>query len=275
MAVQRVPVLVYHDVQAAPRGGFKRWTTSPERFRQHTDVIAQSGRVPWTIAELAECLRGERRLEREAVVLTFDDGYAGTYEAASELARRGLRATIYIVSGKIGEEGMLTAEQIQGLARLEGIEIGAHTVSHPRLDEISGDVLEQEIVGSKHALETLLNAPVVSFAYPYGSHDRRSRAAVIDAGFRSAAAIKNAISHLEDDPFAIARWTVTAHTSPEELTRVLRGEGVRTARAREHLRTRAWRAARRARRRLPILRNPRVQPHPSHDYFGWLERFHR
>jgi peptidoglycan/xylan/chitin deacetylase (PgdA/CDA1 family) len=228
-----------------------------------------------TVTELAECLRGERRLEREAVVLTFDDGYAGTYEAALELLRRGMSATIYITTGTIGGEGMLTAAEIQRLARLEGVEIGAHTVSHPRLDELSGDALEQEIVGSKHMLETVLNAPVASFSYPYGSHDRRSRAAVIHAGFRSAAAIKNAISHVEDDPFAIARWTVTAHTSPEQLTRVLRGEGVPTAWAGEHLRTRAWRAARRARRRLPTLHNPRMQRNPSHSYFSFLERFPR
>ena len=136
------------------------------------------------------------------------------------------------------------------------MEIGAHTVSHPHVDELGGDALEQEIAGSKQALETMLEAPVASFAYPHGSYDGRSRAAVIRAGFRSAAAIKNAISHLGDDPFAIARWTVTARTSPEQLARVIRGEGVPTAWSRERLRTRASRTARRARRRLPARLGP-------------------
>jgi peptidoglycan/xylan/chitin deacetylase (PgdA/CDA1 family) len=146
---------------------------------------------------------------------------------------------------------MLGPPQIQELARLKGVEIGAHSVSHPHLDEIAGAALEQEIAGSKHMLEAVLEAPVASFAYPHGSHDRRSRAAVVDAGYRSAAAIKNAISHLNDDPFAVARWTVTAHTSGEQIASVLRGEGVPIAWSGERTRTRAWRAVRRARRQLP------------------------
>jgi peptidoglycan/xylan/chitin deacetylase (PgdA/CDA1 family) len=190
------------------------------------------------------------------VVLTFDDGYASTYHGVLELVRRGIGATVYVTSGMIGSPGMLSAVEIRGLARLDGVEIGAHTVSHPHVDELTGKRLEEEITGSKNALETVLDAPVASFAYPHGSHDRRSREAVIHAGYRSAAAIKNAISHLEDDPFAIARWTVTAHTSPEQLGRILRGEGVPIAWSRERLRTRAHRTARRARRRLPRWLGP-------------------
>jgi peptidoglycan/xylan/chitin deacetylase (PgdA/CDA1 family) len=256
MDVQKIPVILYHDVQAVPHRGLERWTTSPEEFREHVDVIAASGRIPLTISELAECLRGERRLEREAVVVSFDDGYTSTYEAVLELLRRGIGASVYITTGTIGSEGMLAASQIRELAGLEGVEVGAHSVSHPHLDELAGDALEQEIMGSKQMLEAVLDEAIASFAYPHGSHDRRSRAAVIDAGYRSAAGIKNAISHLNDDPFAIARWTVTADTSGEQIARVLRGEGVPTAWSRERARTRASRAVRRARRQLP----------------GWLNR---
>ena len=250
LAAQKVPVVLYHDVQRVPREGTKRWTTSPDQFREHIDALAASGRVSLTLSELAERLRRERPLERDAVVVTFDDGYASTYEAVLQLVRRGMSASVYVTTGTIDTEGMLSAAQIRALARLPGVEIGAHTISHPHLDELAGEALEREITASKHTLETLLDAPVTSFAYPHGSHDRRSRAAVIRAGFRSAATIKNALSHLEDDPFAIARWTVTARTSREQLVRVLAGEGIPTAWRRERLRTLTWRVARRARRRL-------------------------
>jgi hypothetical protein len=33
--VLKVPVLLYHDVDAVPRPGLERWTASPEEFRQH------------------------------------------------------------------------------------------------------------------------------------------------------------------------------------------------------------------------------------------------
>ena len=46
----------------------------------------------------------------------------------------------------------------------------------------------------------------VTFAYPHGAYDKRVRQAVIDAGYVSAAAVKNAFSHPADDPYAIAAW---------------------------------------------------------------------
>ena len=76
---------------------------------------------------------------------------------------------------------------------------------------------------SRAALEELTQLPVASFAYPHGAYDRRVRAAVIDCGYRSAAAVKNAASHLEDDPFAIARWTVSSDTTASRIAEVLEG----------------------------------------------------
>ncbi len=245
-----VPVLLYHAIDELPQKGKERWTVSPREFSQHVEVIAASGRVPLTISELAECLRGERRLDSDAVAVTFDDGYASTHDAVLELLRRDISSTVYITTDKVDAPGMLSVAQLEDLAGLSGVELGAHSVTHPKLDEISGARLDEEVAGSRRALETLLGISVASFAYPDGSHDARTRAAAVRAGYRSAAAVKDAISHLEDDPFAIARWTVTARTSPERLAGVLRGEGVPLAWNRERMRTTAYRSARRARRWL-------------------------
>jgi len=250
MDVLKVPVLVYHAIDVVPLAGLERWTTPPPEFEQHLEVIAASGRVPLTISELADCLRGERRLERDAVAVTFDDGYADTHDAVLELLQRNISSTVYVTTGTIGSPGMLSAAQLEQLAGLDGVEVGAHSVTHPHLDELSGARLDEEVAGSKRALESLLGAPVASFAYPHGAHDRRSRAAVVRAGYDSAAAVKNAISHLDDDPFAIARWTVTAGTPAQRLAGVLRGEEVPVAWSRERMRTRGYRAARRSRRWL-------------------------
>jgi len=250
MDVLPVPVLLYHAVDVVPPTGHERWTISSPEFSQHVDVIAASGRVPLTISELADCLRGERRLERDAVAVTFDDGYADTHGAVLELLHRDISSTVYVTTGTVGSPGMLSAAQLEQLAGLDGVEVGAHSVTHPHLDELAAAQLDEEVAGSKRALEMLLGVPVTSFAYPHGLHDRRARAAVVRAGYNSAAAVKNALSHLEDDPFAIARWTVTAGTPAERLAGVLRGDGVPLAWSRERVRTRGYRAARRSRRWL-------------------------
>jgi hypothetical protein len=112
----------------------------------------------------------------------------------------------------------------------------------------------------------MLDTPIASFAYPHGSYDHTVRTAVVAAGFGSAAAIKNAVSHLDDDPFAIARWTVTAATSPEELGRILDGEGVPLAWSHVRLRTRASRTARRTRRRIRGLMQSSTSSLPASSH---------
>lgn len=260
----KVPVLLYHAVDVVPRAGLEHWTVAPRDFAEHLEAIVASGRVPLTIPELATFLRDGRGLDRDSVAITFDDGYASTHRAALELLRRGFSSTVYVTTGTIGAAGMLSAEQIARLAGLEGVEVGAHSVTHPSLDELASAQLDEEIAGSKRALEALSDAPVSSFAYPHGRHDRRAVAAVVRAGYRSAAAVKDAISHPHDDPFAIARWTVTAETSAERLAAVLRGDGVSLAWRRERMRTRAHRSARRTRRWLVERTGARAAPPGSH-----------
>jgi hypothetical protein len=72
---------------------------------------------------------------------------------------------------------------------------------------------------------------------------------VIDGGFRSAVAVKNALSHDHDDPFAIARITIMADTPISSVLAALDGRGAPIAWRGERYRTRAFRGYRRLRRR--------------------------
>jgi peptidoglycan/xylan/chitin deacetylase (PgdA/CDA1 family) len=62
---------------------------------------------------------------------------------------------------------MLTPEMVVNLDR-SGVEIGAHTVTHPILTSLDGNSARAEIVGSKEYLEALLGKTVPLFAYPNG-----------------------------------------------------------------------------------------------------------
>jgi peptidoglycan/xylan/chitin deacetylase (PgdA/CDA1 family) len=246
----RIPILIYHDVAQAARPGLERWTVTPELFRAHIEAIAALGRRALTISQVADLLRGDLRVNDDVVAVTFDDGYASTRDCMLELLEHGISSTAYITTGRIGSDGWLSKADLAGLVEMDGIELGAHSVSHPRLDELPGAELEDEIVGSKRELEAVVGNPVASFSYPHGMYDRRARGAVMRAGYRSAVAVKNAISHLEDDPFALARWTVTADIEPQRLAQVVDGTRIPLAWRHERLRTRASRVARRGWRRL-------------------------
>jgi len=120
-------------------------------------------------------------------------------------------------------------------------------MTHPQLDLVPLVRARQEILESKDVLEQLLGRPVTSFAYPHGHHTRAVRDLVSGAGYTSAAAVRNMLSHDRDDVFAIARLTVTDAVTESDIGRLLQGRGARRAPRHQLLRTRAGRQVRRLR----------------------------
>ena len=84
---------------------------------------------------------------------------------------------------------MLTPQMIRNLQQ-GGIEIGAHTVTHPILTSLDDDTARLEIATGKADLEEIVGQPVRLFAYPNGKpgkdFDERHAAMVQAAGFAAA-----------------------------------------------------------------------------------------
>lgn len=245
-----VPVLLYHSVSSRPPPSIERYSMPLNRFREQMLAVADSARVPCTFAELVGEYRNEGDARVDRVCVTFDDGWADNRAAAELLAELGIPATIFVTSGLIGEPEMLTQHDLLAVAELPGIEIGAHSATHPRLDELPRAAFESEIRDGKEALEQSIGRAVTTFAYPFGAHDRNVRQAVIDAGFEGAAAVKNALSCWADDPFAVARWSVELKFDDSLVRRVVNGEGAQLAWQGERIRTRGYRTFRKARKRV-------------------------
>lgn len=89
----------------------------------------------------------------------------------------------------MGPELMLTRDMLLNLDR-NGIDIGAHTVSHPILTSLDDATALTEIVTGKEQLEAILGKAVRLFAYPNGKvgldFDERHVAMVREAGFDAA-----------------------------------------------------------------------------------------
>jgi peptidoglycan/xylan/chitin deacetylase (PgdA/CDA1 family) len=248
--VTGIAVLGYHSIGDKPRGGILRWCVSPRDFDEQMALLRQRRLTPLTVSHYADLLARGGPMPPRPVLITFDDGYADLATTALPVLRRyAIAATAYLITARLRspEEGFLRREQVRDL-RAAGVEIGSHGHTHRPLDCLRRAEALAEAVLSKRILEVLLDAPVRSFAYPYGYHGAAVRRAVRAAGYDSACAVKNALSHRADDPFAIARVLVERDTGADGVAAVLDGRGAPLAWRGERLRTRGWRTVRRARR---------------------------
>jgi peptidoglycan/xylan/chitin deacetylase (PgdA/CDA1 family) len=168
------------------------------RFRRQLAWLAWRG---YRVIGLEELLAYRRRRElppARSVIITFDDGYADNRALALEALRQhGFRATFFLVSGCIGARNSWdTAGELAGRHMLSwddvralldaGMEVGAHTRTHPALPELTDSTRESEVAGSKRDLEAALARPVRTFAYPYGRLDAATADAVGASGFEAA-----------------------------------------------------------------------------------------
>ena len=76
-----------------------------------------------------------------------------------------------IIAAALPDNLMMTSDQVRKLHR-EGMEIGAHTISHPILARIDNAIAYNEIAEGKKILEEIINAPVNLFAYPNGKPNK-------------------------------------------------------------------------------------------------------
>ncbi|MDH4053931.1 MAG: polysaccharide deacetylase family protein [Gammaproteobacteria bacterium] len=109
------------------------------------------------------------------------------------------------------ERLMMEENEIRGLHRA-GMEIGAHTVSHPILKNIREEEARREIRESKSQLEAITGAEVTSFAYPNGRPGSDFTGRDVDlvrkSGFEAAATTAWAAATDNVDRHAVPRVSI-------------------------------------------------------------------
>lgn len=207
-----VPVLVYHAFGDEEN----RFVVGGRAFARQLRLLALLRFAVRPYADVARSLR-EGRLPPRTVALTIDDGYVDNAEIATPLLERhGFAATIFLVSGRLGDVNdwssapplrgrrLLSIEDL-GRLRARGVDFGAHTRTHADLSAATDDVIDDEVASSRAELEDALGEAVQAFAYPYGLLDERAVSATEDAGFDSACTTEPRVAELDDDPRLIPR----------------------------------------------------------------------
>jgi peptidoglycan/xylan/chitin deacetylase (PgdA/CDA1 family) len=115
-----------------------------------------------------------------------------------------------MAGAKPPDDLMMSSTQLRALRRA-GMQIGAHTVSHPILASLPDEVARREMSDSKRHLETLLGEPVTLFAYPNGrpatDFNERTVRLAREVGFEAAVTTAKGVAGIATDCFQIPRYT--------------------------------------------------------------------
>lgn len=178
-----IPILMYHSIAVDPANNLQ---VTPDLFAAQMQYLVAAGYHTIGFTDLANWEAGQP-VPVKPVLITFDDGYQDNYVFAYPILKRyGLKATIFLISGRVETPRHLNWSEIEEM-RLSGlVDFGAHTESHRDLTTLTDAQQTEEIAGSKQAIEAHIDAPVVAFDYPAGRYDDGVVAKTAAAGYEFA-----------------------------------------------------------------------------------------
>lgn len=220
-----IVVLCYHRI--GNRGSMSK---TPDQFgrdlyylRKHYDCI--------TLRELCARLQKNESCRRNAVVVTFDDGYRDNFTAALPLLKAAkVPATFFVNPGFVGSDRMFPHDNRSAAeafwrygsgvdykkmswdelreVQSAGFEIGSHTINHVDLGKVKAEVAQREVNDSLAILNDELGRQPRSFAFPWGRAENCPEYAVIlvrQAGYYGAVWGFDEMNSRRTDPFRVCR----------------------------------------------------------------------
>jgi peptidoglycan/xylan/chitin deacetylase (PgdA/CDA1 family) len=203
-------------------------------FAKIIDSLLQTGRFVDTDTAV-DIIDQNKSLDTNYYHLSFDDGLKNVVRNALPILKeRNVPAILFVPTSLIGtdanryaEHRKLDAASLMNVehstwedlvfVHTEGFEIGAHTQTHVRLSAISNNCqkLEDEIGGSKLAIEQRIGTACKYFSWPYGTLsdvDDEALRYIKAAGFRACfGAFRQRISPGLTSLYKIPRHHFEAH----------------------------------------------------------------
>ena len=180
-------ILMYHDIaDGGAMAGHEALRVPVREFAWQCEWLAQKRYGTLSVDQYDAALA--HGFAPKSCWLTFDDGRLNNYtQAFPLLVRHGLRATFFLIADRLRQE---SGEYFSSSAAKEmlaaGMNIGAHSCTHPHLARIPIGAMRREVLESKDKLEQALQTPMRAFCYPYGNWNAAVVDVVREAGFSLA-----------------------------------------------------------------------------------------
>ncbi|WP_116474828.1 polysaccharide deacetylase family protein [Zobellella maritima] len=239
---QEVPIIMYHRfIRNDSEKGVHGTYMHVNMLEKHFKLLKRLGYETLTFADLADRgIASRLKAGKKYIIITVDDGYRDNYELLLPLLEKyGFKAVIYVVTGEQFNRWdveqpdnpekrveLMNPEQIKALADSGLVEIGGHTLTHPRLDQQDKAAQHHEIAENKAQLEELIGRPLTSFAYPFGIHNEDSKQLAKELGYPFAVATDSGPLAMHEDPYQIRRIAIFPRTDVFGLWRKIKGNYV-------------------------------------------------
>ncbi|MGC4024853.1 MAG: polysaccharide deacetylase family protein [Mesorhizobium sp.] len=159
--------------------------------------------------------------DHSQIAITFDDGNLSDLAiGAVELEKRKLKARFFVLTGRIGQVGSLSENNIRALLSAD-MGIGSHGIWHRDWSSLPLSELNQELTESKRVLEAICGSAINHAAIPFGRYNARvmkaARAAEYERVYSSDGGSADPKNYLQ------ARSSVRSDTSDAAFEAMLSG----------------------------------------------------
>jgi peptidoglycan/xylan/chitin deacetylase (PgdA/CDA1 family) len=192
LARREVPIICYHQIRDWKPSDGKRAhddIISPDRFKEHVKMLADSGYHSILPDQLYDYLVYGKKLPNKPVMLTFDDTDLDQFTVAAPILKKyGFKAVYFIMTVSIGKKGRIAymnKAQIKQLSD-EGNIIASHTYDHKNFAQFTDEDWKTQIDEPTKTLEKITGKKVSYFAYPYGVSKSSTIHKLKDYGFKAA-----------------------------------------------------------------------------------------
>jgi peptidoglycan/xylan/chitin deacetylase (PgdA/CDA1 family) len=169
-----------------------------------------------------EILARVHRHDRARVSITFDDGNKSDLAIGAEaLARHKMKASFFILAGRIGDANSLDRSEIRELAAM-GHEIGNHGADHVDWTALDETGLERELQEARSMLSQITGSPVTSAAIPLGRYNRRVVTELKRRGYQRFYSSDGGCIRSRMIP--LPRTSVRADMSMDDIDQILAGQ---------------------------------------------------
>lgn len=231
-----VPVIMYHRVINNPENeGVYGTYIYEDMFKKHLQYLKDKNYTVITFKDLDKIgWRNRFEKDRKYIILTFDDGYKDNYDLAFPILKEfNFKATIFLMGSltynewdvKAGGERKFSLMSVEMIKEMQdyGIEFGAHTFNHPKINTLSNEEIEHQIVDVKKPLEEKIGKEIITFAYPYGILNDYAKEMAKKAGYTFALATDSGSVCLSDDLYQIRRIAIFPNTNLFSFKRKVAG----------------------------------------------------